>query len=132
MDLARTYAAFRGSPIFLLILTAYVAGWIGVHYVTGFDPEFGILNMSLSIEASVSLAFFTMIGERQARMQSKQTASLTSIVTDVRNMSVSMIEVAKAQKAVLETHTQVLETLRKNDAAILELAAEAKDDDAGA
>lgn len=128
MDLARTYAALRGSPIFLLLLASFVTAWLGAHHIWGFDPEFGMLNMCLSIEASVSLAFFTMVGERQSQTQLKQTEALTSVVNDIKLMSASIIEVANAQKAVLETHTQVLETLRKNDQAILELAADDHDD----
>jgi uncharacterized membrane protein len=122
LDLARTYAALRGSPIFLLVLAAFVTLWLLAHHFLKFDPDFGMLNMCLSIEASVSLAFFTMLGERASQSQNKQAESLASVVNDIKLMSASLIEVANAQKSVLETHTQVLETLRKNDQAILDLA----------
>lgn len=62
---ARAYTQFRGSKIFLGLLILMVAGWLGAHWLFGLDPDFGGINLFLSAEASLSLAFFTIVSAMQ-------------------------------------------------------------------
>jgi uncharacterized membrane protein len=64
-NLARWYAKFRGSATFLWGLCGFVLFWlIVIHGFLGYDKDFGIINLLLSSEASISLAFFAMMQEQ--------------------------------------------------------------------
>lgn len=97
-DLARSYARWRGSPVFLLTLMAFVAVWLVLHHFTHFDNDFGALNLCLSTEASVSLAFFTMMGERQTSESAKAMAALADTLEEVRAMGTAILAMAEAQR----------------------------------
>ena len=64
MDLAKTYAKLRGSSGFLFGLIIFVMLWLSASYITGFDKDHGLINLCLSAEASISLAFFAMLQDR--------------------------------------------------------------------
>lgn len=86
-NLAHWYAKFRGSATFLWGLLLFIVGWlVFVHHILGLDKDFGIINLLLSSEASVSLAFFAMMQEQ----------------TDMQHA-----EVMQAIKAMLEANTKV-------------------------
>jgi hypothetical protein len=65
---AQLYAKARGSKTFLFGLCAIVFTWLGASIVTGFDHDHGLLNLFLSFEASISLAFFAVVSEMQYRV----------------------------------------------------------------
>lgn len=65
INVAKTYAKFRGSTWFLLGLTGLICCSLLAHFLFGFDKDFGITNLFLSAEASLSLAFFTMLSDQQ-------------------------------------------------------------------
>jgi hypothetical protein len=64
---AQLYAKARGSRTFLIALCVIVFAWLGISLATGFDRDHGLLNLFLSFEASISLAFFAAVGEAQYR-----------------------------------------------------------------
>lgn len=70
--LASAYAKFRGSAAFLFILVLYIGAWVTAHLISGFDPDWGLLNLTLSIEASVSVAILIMDADKYERVQRKQ------------------------------------------------------------
>lgn len=104
-DLARSYAKLRGSPIFVLGLMLFVASWLVLHYFTHFDSDFGALNLCLSTEASVSLAFFTMMGDRQTSDTARAMAVQADAIEEIRAMAAVLIEVAQSQREQLKAHT---------------------------
>lgn len=65
---AQLYAKARGSKTFLIGLCALVFGWLGASFATGFDRDHGLLNLFLSFESSISLAFFAVVSEMQYRV----------------------------------------------------------------
>jgi len=104
MDLAKAYAAFRGSSIFLVVLASVVAIWVACHFLFNLDPDLGGLNTILSAEASISLAFFTMLGERQSRSHNKQMAVLADSLDEIRAMSNVLIAIAETQRDQIIEH----------------------------
>lgn len=68
MDFAQLYARMRGSKGFLIGLCVFVFGWVIVSWLTGWDHDHGALNLVLSFEASISLAFFAVVSESQYQM----------------------------------------------------------------
>lgn len=85
----------------------FVAAWLLLHYFTHFDSDFGALNLCLSTEASVSLAFFTMMGDRQTSDNAKSMAALADTIEEVRAMATVLVEVAEAQSEQLRLHSEV-------------------------
>jgi len=79
-NFAKIYSKFRGSTWFLAILLGTVVLWFLAHGYLGFDKDLGLLNIFLSFEASVSLAFFTMVSDFQNAETKKQTDAMESIL----------------------------------------------------
>lgn len=102
-DLARWYAHLRGSPAFLLILMGFVGAWLALHYLLGVDKDFGALNLCLSTEASVSLAFFTMTGERQSSESAAAMAALAKALEEQRATSRLILALAEAERDALKS-----------------------------
>ena len=69
---AAFYKRFRGSKYFLIALLTFITAALALHFVLGIDPEFGALNLALSIEASVGMSLFMAIADRQDVQQAKQ------------------------------------------------------------
>lgn len=84
---AAWYSKIRGSAAFVLFLGLFIGTWLAIHYTTGFDQEFGMLNLFLSTEASISLAFFTMMGDKQDAANKRAIDELTDTVESVQAMS---------------------------------------------
>lgn len=62
---AQIYAKVRGSKAFLIGLCVFVFSWLAISHFTGFDSDHGLINLFLSFEASVSLAFFAVVSDKQ-------------------------------------------------------------------
>jgi len=58
--LAKGYAAFRGSPVFIAVLSLWVGLWLLGHHYFGFDQDLGEINLILSVEAGISTALLVM------------------------------------------------------------------------
>lgn len=65
MQFASVYAKARGSKWFLIGLVLFVISWLSMSYLSGFDKDHGLINLCLSAEASISLAFFALLNEQQ-------------------------------------------------------------------
>lgn len=101
-NLAKWYAKFRGSATFLWGLLAFIGLWIGgVHTGLGLDKDFGIINLILSSEASVSLAFFAMMQE-QTDMQHAEVMQAIKAMLEQNN---------KVDKEILETVEDIEEKI---------------------
>lgn len=92
--LAAWYVKFRGSTWFLNGLLSIIGGWLTTHWIWHLDPDLGGINLFLSAEASISLAFFTILSEVQSiwfeRMlehQQKQTELLIEISTAIYDIA---------------------------------------------
>ena len=63
------YRSFRCGRNFLATLVLVIVAWLLVnHYVCPFDPDDSHLNLLLSIEASVSVAFLLASQEKNDRL----------------------------------------------------------------
>lgn len=107
-DFAVIYATFRGSKSFLVGLLVFIALWLSFHMALGFDKDFGMLNTILSTEASVSLAFFTMVSDAQAKAQQRQAQALSEMVSDIKRMGEALITMSEvSQKVLLELNSRL-------------------------
>jgi len=92
MNFAKIYSKFRGSTWFLGILVAVCTFWLTSHWLLGMDKDLGGLNIFLSFEASISLAFFTMVNDAQAEAAKKQTDTMEAILRKLEENDKKMLE----------------------------------------
>lgn len=84
-NFARLYARARGSKTFLYGLMAFILVWLVVSRWTGFDADHGLINLILSAEASVSLAFFAMMGEKQDAQHQQQVDAMLALLQAIKS-----------------------------------------------
>lgn len=102
--LAVWYAKFRGSSTFLWGLLAFIALWLGiVRGMFHFDQDFGMINLMLSSEASISLAFFAM-------MQEQTEMHHTELMTAIKEM---LEQSKKVDAEILETVEEIQEEIKE-------------------
>lgn len=66
---AEFYAVYRGSPYFIGTLLGIEVVWASAHYIYGFDPDWGMLNLFLSTEASITTALLIIDLHHSDKMQ---------------------------------------------------------------
>jgi uncharacterized membrane protein len=84
-NLAKAYATFRGSRTFLFGLIGICAFWLFLHFYLNVDSDFGMMNLFLSFEASVSLAFFAMVGDSQNAEQQQTLNAIKMLEERILN-----------------------------------------------
>lgn len=92
---AEFYKKFRSGRAFFLVLSVFIAVWLLLHKLINLDPDYGILNLLLSIEASVSMSLFMMLSERQDELQRQQDANVDIILRTI-------LDVAQATRDLLK------------------------------
>ena len=65
------YAAFRGSPAFIVCLLLLESGWMLSHVLWNFDSDWGMLNLFLSTEASITTALLIIDLRKAELMQTR-------------------------------------------------------------
>lgn len=68
---------------FLVVLVLFVAAWITLHHLVGLDPDWGLLNLILSIEASFSVALIIMADGKQEERDHKQLAYMQHLLEGI-------------------------------------------------
>lgn len=92
MEFAGAYKGFRGSKYFLIALVTFITTWLGLHWLVGFDADFGGINLALSIEASVGMSLFIMTSDRTEQIMLQQLAYIRHLMEAERARIVSAIE----------------------------------------
>ncbi len=102
-DVASIYSKFRGSRTFLVGLVTFVAAWLTIHFIHHqFDPDFGELNTLLSMEASISLAFFTMVADKQAQRDAEQAAVNEQVLKQTHAIGTATLAAVEAVRDVVQ------------------------------
>lgn len=102
--LASVYARFRASTAFLVVLVLFVASWIAAHLLWGLDSDWGLLNLILSIEASISVALIIMANDRQETIEKKQ-------LTYMQHLMEGMLRSLEKQKAIEDVTREMVASL---------------------
>jgi hypothetical protein len=81
---AMWYAKFRGSAAFLWGLTGFIVAWLTIHcIISWWDKDLSLINLLLSSEASVSLAFFAMMQEQTEMYHTELMETIKKMVKDI-------------------------------------------------
>lgn len=95
-NLAKWYAKFRGSTTFLWGLLGFILFWLGVvHGLFRFDKDFGIINLMLSSEASVSLAFFAMMQEQTDMQHHEVMTAIKEMLEKSQQTEAAILDVVE-------------------------------------
>lgn len=94
-NFAKIYSKFRGSTWFLGLLVTTCSTWLATHWLLGMDKDLGGLNIFLSFEASISLAFFTMVSDSQTAEQKKQTDTIEQILYKMNARDEKIMEIVE-------------------------------------
>lgn len=78
--IATLYARFRGSVGFLYALCALIFAAVFCHRFLGYDPDWGLTNLCLSMEASVSVALLIMQEDRQRAAEERQQEKMLHLM----------------------------------------------------
>jgi len=94
INFAKWYAKFRGSSIFLLGLLGYIATWLVLHKVfPWWDKDLALINLTLSAEASVSLAFFAMMQEQTDMHHAELMTAIKDMLEKSQKTEAEILEV---------------------------------------
>ncbi|MDA8092362.1 MAG: hypothetical protein M0T84_00355 [Betaproteobacteria bacterium] len=127
------YRWFRSPRNFLVFLCAFIVGSITFHRLDDYDPDLGITNLILSIEASVASAGILLVLEQllahlleflkawkaEQREQADRQARMLQAV----------LAIAEAQRDMLVDHTNLLRAMRGHDETVLSALQEIMDAD---
>jgi uncharacterized membrane protein len=90
--LARHYAAFRGSPVFIVVLGLWVGVWLLGHHYLGIDKDLGEINLLLSIEAGISSALLVMDMARGESHRKRAEERHTQLLKYIAHMMEALLQ----------------------------------------
>lgn len=134
--LKRLYLRFRQPKVFLIALMVFIIVSLILHFVRGYDSDFGSTNLTLSVEASVASAVLTVAAEetlyllREILAIVKLVYDLVKLVKEqgltIEKILKGVLLIAEAQREVLIDHSTILRTMQDNDRTIVGLLKEKK------
>ncbi|KVU10654.1 hypothetical protein WK62_05160 [Burkholderia ubonensis] len=112
-SLTRLYLAFRHPRVFLIALLTFVITSLALHFLRGYDSDFGATNLTLSIEASIASAVLTMMAEKAAEMQQRIAEQMQQMLQSLLAMAESARERDIEQLALMRALREADERLLK-------------------
>lgn len=109
---AERFARFFGTPVFLVVQTIIVFGWIYVNAakVAKFDPyPFILLNLAFSLQAAYAAPLILLAQTRQADRDKAHSEA------DAKHREEISIEMSKEQKMVIEQSRQLIILVERNN-----------------
>lgn len=91
-QLALWYARFRGSATFLFGLVGFITLWLWASTIFHFDMDHGLINLILSSEASVSLAFFAMMQEQTDMHYMEMMSAIKAMLEQSKKVDEEILE----------------------------------------
>jgi uncharacterized membrane protein len=127
----QVYLTIRNPRNFLILLCAYITGSLIAHFVSGYDGDFGLTNLVLSVEASTAGAVLMMVAEESARATAEMLQHVLQIVREVRQLAETLdknlkgtLLIAEAQRDMLLDQRTLLQALKEGDDRILKTLTE--------
>jgi hypothetical protein len=96
--LFRIYIAIRNPKYFLWLLCAFVVCSLYSHARLGYDGDFGLTNLILSIESSTAGAVLMVVAEASAELCERMLKAIFEMVTEIRANTAATLAIAQAQR----------------------------------
>jgi uncharacterized membrane protein len=117
----KIYLTFRKPKNFLAILVIFIVFSMTLHTLYGYDSDFGVTNLVLSMEASIAGAVLMLVAEQSAEMHRRSNESQAEILKSLVDMQASQAKtlkgvllIAESHRDMLKDHTKLLEEIDKN------------------
>ena len=110
----KLYLTIRKPRNFLMILVFFIAVSLAAHELMGYDVEFGITNLSLSVEATIAGAVLMVVAEESAELQRTN-------VTAQGQMLEALVKMAEAERETMASQFDLLKALKAQDEILLSL-----------
>lgn len=107
------YLTIRKPRNFLKVVFAFIGTSLALHYLRGYDADWGGTNLTLSIDATIASTVMLMVQEESGQIQAR--------------MLTALLEMAQAQRDMLADHVTLLRSLREGDERILQALTEGKE-----
>lgn len=127
----QVYLTLRNPKNFLVLLCVFIAGSLLAHNVFGYDGDFGLTNLVMSIEASTAGAVLMMVAEESARVTAEMLKHVVQLVKEIRQIAEAqdktlkgVLLIAEAQRDTLIDHKRILDSLNERDERILKALTE--------
>jgi len=105
INFAKWYAKFRGSSTFLIGLLVFIFGWLALHYIfSWWDRDLAGINIILSSEASVSLAFFAMMQEQTDLQHSEVMNAIKQMLEQSQKVDAEILETVEDIEEKIDEH----------------------------
>lgn len=102
----RFYLTVRKPRNFLKIVFTFICTSLLLHWIRGYDTDWGSTNLILSIDATIASTVMLMVQEEGAEMQQRMLEAL--------------VNMAEAQRDMLDDHTALLRSIKAGDECLLQ------------
>lgn len=109
--IATTYAAFRGSSAFFLLLTVWFATATLTHALFGWDPGYNDTVYYLSWEATYASAFLMMVMEKMDHVRLAHERERREAEARDRLMTERLLTISQATLSQMKTNREILDHL---------------------
>jgi hypothetical protein len=117
--LLRFYLTVRRPRNFLILLCIFIGTSLLLHFLNGYDGDWGATNLILSIEASTAGAVLMMVAESSAETQERMLEALVEMSQSQDKTLKGVLLIAEAQRDMLMDHANLLRALKDGDDRIL-------------
>jgi hypothetical protein len=114
------YLTIRRPRNFLILLCAYIVATFIAHFAFGYDSDFGLTNLVLSIESSTANAVLMMVAEESAEASARMLKAILGLVEEIRCNTAATLAIAEAQRAMQAEHAALMRMLVARDPRLLE------------
>lgn len=116
----RFYLTVRKPRNFLKIVFTFIGTSLALHWLRGYDSDWGSTNLILSIDATIASTVMLMVQEEGAEVQARMLAKLVEMGEQQEKTLKGVLLIAEAQRDMLIDHASLLRALKQGDERILE------------
>lgn len=95
----RLYLFARKPRNFLILLCVFISVSLLLHFLRGYDSDFGMTNLILSIEASTASAVLMMLAEEAAERQKEQVEYQTKMLRHLEELEERILNAVTGGKS---------------------------------
>lgn len=108
----RAYLTVRKPRNFLKIVFVFIATSLTLHWVHGYDADFGATNLILSIDATIAGTIMLMFQEEGAERMERMVEALIAMAEAARDRDAEQIALLRALK---ESDERLLKALTEGE-----------------
>lgn len=116
----RFYLTVRKPRNFLKIVFTFIGTSLALHWLRGYDSDWGSTNLILSIDATIASTVMLMVQEEGAEVQARMLAKLVEMGKAQEKTLKGVLLIAEAQRDMLIDHASMLKALKLGDEQILD------------